>query len=81
MLGAGTTTPRALWLLFYNMELCSVDQEILVGTPTNLYVTSDPANKIIYDEAVTEVCQVPCLTALLFEIFSKGKIIIQKDVS
>ena len=55
LLGASAANPRALWSLFYNMELCCVDQEILAGTPVNLYVTSDPTSKIVYDEAVTEV--------------------------
>ena len=55
LLGASAATPRALWSLYYNMELCNVNQEILAGTPTNLYLTSDPANKIVYNEAVAEV--------------------------
>ena len=51
LLGASAATPRALWSLYYNMELCNVNQEILAGTPTNLYLTSDPTNKIVYNEA------------------------------
>ena len=61
--GVTSSNPAALWSLFYNMELCSVDQEILAGTPTNVYVTSNSTNKIAYDEAVTEV-PVLCLTIL-----------------
>ena len=59
--------PRAVWSLFYNMQLCSADQEVLVGTPTNLYITSDPTSKIVYDEAVTEVsCVCHVLTTVRY---------------
>ena len=60
------------------MELCSVDQEILAGTPANLYITSDPANKIIYDEAVTEVCQVSCLKQCCLKFSLKAKLLFKK---
>jgi len=52
---AASVAPRAIWSLFYNMELCSVNHELLEGIPTNLYITSDPTGSIVYEEAVAEV--------------------------
>ena len=52
---AASIAPRAIWSLFYNMELCKVNHELLEGTPTNLYITSDPTGSIVYEDAVAEV--------------------------
>ncbi|XP_065886084.1 rab proteins geranylgeranyltransferase component A 1-like isoform X2 [Dysidea avara] len=51
---ATAVAPRAIWSLFYNMELCSVNHELLEGIPTNLHITSDPTGTITYEEAVAE---------------------------
>ena len=71
--------PHAIWSLFYNMELASVDQEVLSGTPTNVYITSNATNKIVYDEAVTEVDYTWFNNALCD--FPEGKIIVQENLS
>ena len=56
-----------------------MDQDVLAGTPTNIYVTSNATNKIVYDEAVAEVDYTWFNNASCD--FPKGTIIVQENLS
>ena len=57
--------PKILSSLYFNMELCHVDQDTCHLTmphlPKNMYLTSDPDGTMTYEHAVQEVCTCVCV--------------------
>ena len=60
--------PLLLWTLYFNMELCHVDQdnchEHAPQLPTNMYLTSDPDGTMTYENAMQEVSLFCCALSM-----------------